>query len=95
MAMTLNLKQIRILIAAGVIFIAMGTFPPWTYTLDLESVHREKPAGYALIVSPPPPEKDAPAYGVQIDFSRLLIQWLILVAATGGLFLVTKEPDSK
>jgi len=93
--MTFNPKQLRILTAAGVIFVAMGLFPPWTYTLDMQSIHREKPAGYALIVSPPNPEKDAPAFGVRLDISRLLIQWLVLAAATGGLLLLTREPDSK
>ena len=93
--MTLNPKQLRILISSGVIFVAMGLFPPWTYTLDAQSIHREKPAGYALIILPPNPEKDAPAFGVRLDVSRLSIQWLILVAATGGLLLLAREPDSK
>jgi hypothetical protein len=83
------------LIAAGVIFVGMGLLPPWIYTLDAGSIEREKPAGYALIVSPPNPEKDLPAFGVRLDISRLLIQWLVLVAATDGLLLLTREPDSK
>ena len=93
--MTFNPKQLRILLAAGVIFVAMGIFPPWTYTLDAQSIHHEKPAGYAFIVSPPNPEKDSPAFGVRLDISRLLIQWLVLVAATSGLLLLAREPDSK
>lgn len=93
--MTVNPNQLRILIAAGMIFVAMGLFPPWTYTLDATSIHREKPAGYALIVSPPNPENDAPAFGVRLDISRLLIQWLILAAAAGGLLLLARESDSK
>lgn len=93
--MIFNPKQLRILIAAGVIFIAIGIFPPWTYTLDAQSIHREKPAGYAFIVSPPNPEENAPAFGVQLDIPRLLIQWLVLVAATGGLLLLARKPDSK
>lgn len=95
MTITFNPKQIRILIVAGVFFVAMGIFPPWTYTLDAKSIHREKPAGYALIVSPPSPENDAPAFGVRLDISRLLIQWLVLIVATGGLLLLTRAPDSK
>ncbi|MGI2098566.1 hypothetical protein [Shewanella glacialipiscicola] len=93
--MTFNPKQFRILIAAGMIFVGMGLIPPWTYTLDAQSIHREKPAGYTLIIAPPNPEKDAPAYGVRLDIPRLLIQWIVLVAATGCLILLTKEPDSK
>ena len=90
--MTLNAKQLRILIASTIIFIAMGLFPPWTYTLDAQSIHREKPAGYALIIAPPAPEKDAPAFGVRLDVSRLLVQWLVLVAATWVAILLAKGP---
>ena len=94
--MTFDSKQIRILIAAGVIFVGMGLFPPWTYTLDAESIHRERPAGYELIFDPPRPEYLSKDYGgVRLDISRLLIQWIVLSAATGGLILFTNKPDSK
>lgn len=93
--MTVNPKQIRILIGAVVIFAGMGLFPPWTYTFDAPSIHRVKPAGYKLIVAPPNSEHEDSRCGVQLDFLRLLIQWIVLSAATGGLFLLTKEPDSK
>lgn len=91
--MTCNPKQLRVLIAASVIFVIMGIFPPWTYTFDWGSTHSEKSAGYGLIVSPPNPEQDGPSFGVRLDISRLLVQWLVLVAATSGLILLTREPD--
>ena len=90
--MNLNPMQVKIVIASAAIFIAMGVFPPWIYTLDAESIHREKPAGYALIIAPPPPERKAPAFGVRLDISRLLVQWLVLGAATVGAVLLAKEP---
>ncbi|MCF8051403.1 MAG: hypothetical protein K9L59_09220 [Desulfobacterales bacterium] len=90
--MTLNPKQVKVVIASAAIFIAMGLCPPWTYTLDSESIHREKPAGYALIIAPPAPERKAPAFGVRLDISRLLVQWLVLGAATVGAVLLVKEP---
>ena len=93
--MTLNQKQVRILIGAAVIFVAMGLFPPWTFTLHWASVHREKPAGYALIAWPPKPGRYDPEYGVRLDIRRLFVQWLVLVAATSGLLLLTRETDSK
>ena len=71
--MTLSPKQIRILVASAVIFIAMGLFPPWTYTLDAESSHREKPAGYTLIIALPAPEARAAAFGVRLEISRLFV----------------------
>jgi hypothetical protein len=82
-------------IASAAIFIAMGLSPPWTYTLDIQSIHREKPAGYALIIAPPTPEKDAPAFGVRLDISRLLVQWLVLAAATGRAVLLANGPRAE
>jgi hypothetical protein len=90
--MIFNDKQHKIMIVGVVLFVFMGLFPPWTYTLDAQSIHREKPAGYALIVSPPGPERDAPAFGVRIDISRLIVQWLILGAATSlGVFMTRTQ----
>uniref|UniRef100_E6QNX5 Uncharacterized protein n=1 Tax=mine drainage metagenome TaxID=410659 RepID=E6QNX5_9ZZZZ len=93
--MTFNPKQLRVLIAASVIFVIMGIFPPWTYTFDGESIHSEKPAGYGLIISPPKPEQGNgyPAYGIRLDITRLLVQWFVLFVATSGLILLTREPD--
>lgn len=90
--MILNDKQRKIVIVGVVLFVLMGLFPPWTYTLDLQSIHREKPAGYALIVSPPEPERGSPAFGVTIDISRLIVQWFVLAAATGlGVFMTRTQ----
>jgi len=91
--MTFDPKQIRILIVAGAIFVGMGLFPPWTHTFNAESGHHEKPAGYALIVAPPKPEFHKAFFGVRLDISRLLIQWVVLFAATGGLILFTNKPE--
>lgn len=93
--MTFNPKQLRVLIAASVIFVIMGIFPPWTYTFNGESIHSEKPAGYELIISPPKPERGNgdPESGIRLDMTRLLVQWLVLFVATGGLLLLKREPD--
>jgi hypothetical protein len=88
----LNLIFREPLIVSSVLFIAMGIYPPWTYTLDASEIHRKKPAGYSLIIAPPAPERNGTAHGVQLDLSRLLLQWLILGAATGGALLLSKWP---
>jgi hypothetical protein len=93
--MTLNPKQLKIVTASCIIFVAMGLCPPWTYTIDIQSVHREKPAGYALIIDPPLPETNAPAQGVRLDVFRLLLQWLVLAGATGGAVLLAKGSRTK
>lgn len=90
MTMTLNQRQRKIVIASAAVFIAMCLCPPWTYTFDIASVHRERPAGYALILEPPMPEFNAPSFGVRLDVSRLLIQLVALIVAAGTGLLVEK-----
>ena len=94
--MILNEKQRKVVIVGIVLFFLMGLFPPWIYTLNAQSINREKPAGYALIISPPEPEKNAVVFGVKIDISRLIIQWLVLAAATGfGVFMASQRNGDK
>lgn len=90
--MAINPLQRKILVAAALLFVAAGACPPWTYTLDAQSFHRERPAGYALIMTPPAPEQNVPAFGVKLDVSRLIVQWLALAALTGGALLLAKRP---
>lgn len=90
--MTINKNQRKILIVGVVLFILIGVFPPWIYTLDARSVSSQKPAGYFLIIEPPEPERSGVAYGVEVDINRLIIQWLVAAAATGlGFFLAQNE----
>lgn len=35
------------------IMIAMGLYPPWIHTLDLDGLHYEKAGDYAFLFSPP------------------------------------------
>jgi len=93
--MNLNVKQRIIAIVGVVLFVLMGLIPPWTYTFDARSIHSEKPAGYALIISPPVPEKDGLAFGVKIDISQLIIQWLVLAAVTGLGVFITRTQDKE
>lgn len=86
-----------IFIIAASLFILTCLFPPWQYTEDRngrDGFHTHKPAGYALIVSPPTAEPDGYGFGVRMDSSRLLIEWAILGVAT-GLILFLKSPIKK
>lgn len=90
----MNNKQVAIIGGAVAIIILMGLFPPWTYTLHTSRIQRERPAGYSLIFSPPEPERDAPAFGVRIDVTRLTIQWLLVMFAGGlGVLLVRTKSN--
>lgn len=90
--MALNNNQRKIVMAGLILFLLMGLFPPWTYTLDVQSIHREKPANYAFIALPPKPESTHLAHGVRIDISRLIVQWLVLTAAVSlGVFVTRRR----
>lgn len=89
--MIINEKQRKVVIVGIVLFILMGLFPPWTYTLSAHSIKREKPAGYALIISSPEPEKNSMVFGVKIDVPRLIIQWIVLVATTSFGVLIANQ----
>jgi hypothetical protein len=81
----------KILFVAAILFMLIGLCPPWIYTFNAQNLVREKPAGYALIVSPPPPETNYPTQGVKVDLSRLIIQWLVLGVGTALALCVPKK----
>lgn len=87
--MILNRTRRIVLILGVVVFVLMGLFPPWTYVFHIQTVHSEKPAGYAFIAEPPMPEHNDAPFGVKIDISRLVVQWLVLSAATSLCIFMT------
>lgn len=90
--MTINSLQRKTLVVAALLFVASGVCPPWIYTVNGQSFHSERPAGYALVMKPPEPMQSNLASGVKLDFSRLVVQWLVLAALTGGVLLLEERP---
>jgi hypothetical protein len=90
------------LIIAAVLFLLTCLFPPWQYTADIngsDGFHSHRPAGYAIIFSPPQPQGDnymgrQYGFGVSMDFSRLLMEWAILGVAT-GMVLFLRQGQAK
>jgi hypothetical protein len=81
--MDFNKRQRTILTVGIVVIILMGLFPPWTHSFGDESVLIKRPAGYAFIAAAP-----HLGYGVALDISRLCVQWIVVLLATGlGVFL--------
>lgn len=77
-----------------IVIILMGIFPPWSYVFKGGTAYTVKPASYGFLLSPPPPEEDFASHGVKLDFSRLLLQWfLVVVTATSLIYLKSEMPD--
>lgn len=84
-----NAKAISWTFRAGIlVFVLLAIFPPWIVRIDVPyRIHSEKSAGYSLILSPPGFDKSQPfadRASVQLDWSRLALQWLILAGLVGG-----------
>ena len=77
----MNLKQKICLWIGIVIFVIMGIFPPW---IVAPTILQPKHGGYHFILSPPE-VKYPECYS--LNTSLLLIQWAIVAAMIGGLFI--------
>ena len=83
----------KIIILGTTAFVLSGLFPPWIYTLNPPGARpTENPAGYHLIFDPPTPATKLRLAGIQIDYTRLLIQWAVIgVVVAGAIALKRKE----
>lgn len=109
--MTMRLKQRsdgrkNVLVWAAVGIVVCGLFPPWLYTYDKSGPtdwncgHWEVSAGYAPILKPP--EGGEPKHdfynalpGVKLDVTRLLVEWVCILAVSGaawGVVRLNREP---
>jgi len=89
----MNKMQKRIVVVGSLAVILMGLIPPWSYTFNYKSVQRTKPAGYALIIAPPSPERKHVAAGVELDIKRLFVQWVVVSIAIGLGFAITNRTN--
>lgn len=97
----MNKVQKLILICGLLSLAATISFPPWSKTAykigtrDIYGFRSEKNGGYHFIFSPPAPEQDSPIFGTKIDISRLGLEWLGVVAATGIALLTSQFIGNK
>src|SRR5271165_4548293 len=80
----LNGKQKTALWLGVALVVTSGMFPPWKDAAGM-------PCHYAPIFSPPA----TPGNPVDVDFSRLLVTWVMAVAITIGMVLTGKETKGK
>ena len=87
-----NKRERRIIAAATAIIVLMALFPPWTYTFSPPGAARtENPAGYAFLMTPPPPESSSHVAGVGLDVTRLALQIGIVALISGGLLVFRRR----
>jgi hypothetical protein len=80
--------QKKIISIALIIIILVGVIPPWKQSLTTEKYQHEKPLGYGFIFYPPRLSDDFYAYSVSIDFSRLFLQWVVVILVAGLLIFI-------
>ena len=67
--------------------IAASIFPPWVRTYSTgELAMSTSPAGYGFILDPPTPEFEEAVFGLQVDWSRLLLEYFAIIGT--GAFVV-------
>ena len=72
---------------AAFAFLSATFFPPWLYTHDQNGSnggHTHTPAGYYCLFSPPRPTSESVTDGVSLDMSRLMLEWVCILAVTGA-----------
>ncbi len=82
----------KIIVFAVAAFVLSGLFPPWITTFNPPGGQTaQTPAGYHLIFDPPPATMENRFAGVQIDGTRLLIQWAIIGAILAGAVVLRRK----
>ncbi len=74
----LNKKQNLVLLIGIIIFVISNIFPPWIAVTDPPDYLIQEAIGYSFIFSPPQSPLGYESY-VVINYSRLFIEWGILV----------------
>ena len=80
--MNINKKQKTIVTIGVAVVILMGLFPPWTYTFSHNPSISKEPAVYGFILEPPKKKKNSVSFGLELDITRLSVQWIIVLMAT-------------
>jgi hypothetical protein len=79
-------------------------FLPWTYTIHWDGFHRERPAGYYFILTPPQAPTEEPRAGAKVDpqaqlriegakvdVPRVIIPMIFVVCATIAAVILTRK----
>ena len=107
----LLLSRKTIVILAVCTFVGAGLFPPWLYTVEFTGTHTRTDAGFAFILKPPSPQQisqqdfilrptlaernPALVHGIQLDISKLLIEWACIIAIGGAAWFLSANSMAK
>ena len=86
----MNRKQ-TIALWVGVACIAlMCLVPPWRLGVHNEGVYGQGPLGYSLLFWPPYWHPGL-GHSLTLDFSRLFVQWVAVIAVTGAAIYTLRD----
>jgi hypothetical protein len=69
-----------------------GKRDAFSYEPPSQGAHSRKPAGYSLVFRPPTNPDSSAGNGVQIDFGRLSLEWAVIAALTGIVWMLVVKP---
>ena len=90
--------QRRIILGCGLMWMLLaGVYVPWQWTSpDTGHIIGSDGSAYGWLFAPPYcvlGGKTMQAYAHQVDWSRLLVEWLIISILTAGLAVLLPDPD--
>lgn len=86
----MNHKKLVVVIAV-VVVVFMGLNPPWKITHHTNYFSKDTPIGHYSIYNPPKPVAEDARAGLQIDWTRLLLEWFVVLASSGLVLYLTRE----
>jgi hypothetical protein len=85
-------KQLIALWSGIACFVISGLFPPWSYRFEDGQSRFAVPREYRFIATPPLPTGRTGPIIIEIDVTRLCIQWLIIFAVTCATIVTLRRP---
>jgi hypothetical protein len=76
--------QLKIAFGGLAVMGLLAVYVPWTYTVHVNTIHRETPAGYHLLFEPPAPAEDRykAATSVRVNWTQALVPMAVVALAT-------------
>ena len=86
-----KVNEAHILLAGFIVFALLGAYPPWIERIDIPyRLHLERRIGHGWLLAPPEARHFGDRGTVQVDWSRLELEWLVLAGIVGVALCATK-----